>query len=518
LQLTLFNSVQEGTAQRGSKLSAAARAWGAELAEKLLASTEQNSSVWHNTPVEGMKETKNPWFVQKRASADGDQASPFLCSLPPGGERLTGILRSDIFTVPGRLHFFIAGHDGQPLNAPQRKNVVRLRAADKQEILAEQFPPRNDLAQPVTWDLAREAGRKAYLEVVDGDDGNAYAWLAVGRFDPPVVTMPSLDPSQLAKRQQVAAELARTLALAALEPRLAPLLLNPAAELDTRAAAARALLSWNANEHLAALTALIADPGLSSFLRERLCRALVIRDPTAARTNLIETMRTSPRRLQVKLAQAMAASAAGAEDLLQMAVAGQAPASLLQERAVRDKLLASKPANAAARIDQLTKGLSPLNEQFQKLIDQRRRNYDPAKASLARGELTFTQNCRPCHQLDGVGTVIGPQLDGLGNRGLERLCEDILDPNRSVDPAFRSTLLVLKDGDVVSGLLRREETEMVVLADATGKEVSVPKKQIQERRQSETSLMPENFGELIQPDDFNNLMGYLLSKGSSAGK
>src|SRR5207237_5571908 len=91
----------------------------------------------------------------------------------------------------------------------------------------------------------------------------------------------------------------------------------------------------------------------------------------------------------------------------------------------------------------------------------------------------------------------------------------VLDPNRSVDPAFRSTVLVLKDGEVVSGLLRREETEMVVLADSTGKEVSVPKKQIEERRQSDTSLMPENFGDIISAEDFNNLMAYLLSKGTS---
>ena len=112
------------------------------------------------------------------------------------------------------------------------------------------------------------------------------------------------------------------------------------------------------------------------------------------------------------------------------------------------------------------------------------------------------------------GNVIGPQLDGVGNRGLERLCEDVLDPNRSVDPAFRSTLLILKDGDVVSGLFRREEAEMVVLADSTGKEINIAKNQIQERRQSETSLMPENFGEIITPEDFINLMGYLLSKGS----
>ena len=59
---------------------------------------------------------------------------------------------------------------------------------------------------------------------------------------------------------------------------------------------------------------------------------------------------------------------------------------------------------------------------------------------------------------------------------------------------------------------RREEGEVLVLAESTGKEISVPKKDVAERRQSETSLMPENFGELLSAEEFNHLMAYLLSK------
>ena len=90
--------------------------------------------------------------------------------------------------------------------------------------------------------------------------------------------------------------------------------------------------------------------------------------------------------------------------------------------------------------------------------------------------------------------------------------EDILDPNRNVDRAFRTTLLIMKDGDVQSGLFRREEGAMLVLAQSNGKEVSVPKKDVQERRESETSLMPDNFGEVVTQADFNNLIAFLLSK------
>src|SRR5207247_574495 len=80
-----------------------------------------------NMPLERSANPANPWFLQKRASADGDKDSLFVCSLPPGGESLTGVLRSKPFTIPARLLFWLAGHDVFPGKPPQRKNYSRLR-------------------------------------------------------------------------------------------------------------------------------------------------------------------------------------------------------------------------------------------------------------------------------------------------------------------------------------------------------------------------------------------------------
>jgi len=190
----------------------------------------------------------------------------------------------------------------------------------------------------------------------------------------------------------------------------------------------------------------------------------------------------------------------------------------LLERSVKDKLLASNPANVNERLAQLTRNVAPPSGELQKLIDQRRAAFEPQQASAARGEKVFTLNCRPCHQMDGTGSVVGPQLDGVGGRGLERLLEDVLDPNRNVDPAFHNTLVSLRNGEVVSGLFRREEGEAIVLADGAGKEVSIPTKDVVERRASQTSLMPENFGEVISPQDFNDLMAFLLAHGPKPAK
>ena len=52
------------------------------------------------------------------------------------------------------------------------------------------------------------------------------------------------------------------------------------------------------------------------------------------------------------------------------------------------------------------------------------------------------------------------------------------------------------------------------LKDATGKEVSVAKGDIAERRESELSLMPSNFNEALTEAEFYDLMAFLLSHGS----
>jgi putative heme-binding domain-containing protein len=505
-QFAMFKSVQDGLAQRGQKLSAAAKSWGEELAVTFLKAPAENEIEWSNKPVEGAKDTKNPWFVQRRKCAD-DANARFLCSLPPGGEHLTGVLRSPPFTIPQRLTFYLAGHDGPPDKRPQGKNLVRLRGP-QDAVLIQAPPPRHDTAQKITWDLAAHAGKTGFLEVVDGDTGGAYAWLAIGRLDPPVVAIPKLDPSEISKRQLAAAELARTLRLKHLQPQLVALLGRAN---DVAAAAARAIATLADNPELEAIAFLYGEESTPALLQPRLAAAFAKPDNTAQiRETAQEAMRISPSRLQLKLAQGLAASAKGSETLISFAQQRVAPPVLLQDRSVREKLLASNPA-LAGRVDDLTKGLAPPNEAIQKLIDRRRKGFDANKASIADGGQLFTKHCSACHQINKQGGLVGPQLDGIQSRGLERLLEDILDPNRSVDAAFRTTLLVLKDGDVTSGLLRREEGETIVLADSTGKEISIPKSQLAERRQSDTSLMPENFGELLSGAEFNNLLAFLLA-------
>ncbi len=162
-------------------------------------------------------------------------------------------------------------------------------------------------------------------------------------------------------------------------------------------------------------------------------------------------------------------------------------------------------------LKELTANLPKVDEQVQKLIDQRIAQYDPAKASPQRGQQVFSKNCMVCHRIAGMGNQIGPQLDGIGIRGVAPLAEDVLDPSRNVDAAFRYSTFVLQNGDVIAGLPRHEEGQSLIVADSTGKEIPIARSQIKRQVVSNLSLMPSNFGEILKPDEFNDLMSYLLS-------
>jgi putative heme-binding domain-containing protein len=121
----------------------------------------------------------------------------------------------------------------------------------------------------------------------------------------------------------------------------------------------------------------------------------------------------------------------------------------------------------------------------------------------------FTANCSPCHSARGQGGQVGPQLDGVGHRTPEDLLAKVLAPNRNVAPSFRYETVILKNGDVFTGLYRREQGVSVAFVDRDGKEVSVPKSQIAQRRITPYTIMPSNFLDVIPEAELHHLIAYL---------
>jgi putative heme-binding domain-containing protein len=231
-----------------------------------------------------------------------------------------------------------------------------------------------------------------------------------------------------------------------------------------------------------------------------------------AHRELVALLATAPVQLEADLAAGLASNPAAAELLVASIEAGKAPAQVLRNPQVNERLKRIDRTSLHKRIAKLVASLPEVDERMRNLISSRIAGFSQAKADAAAGKQVYTKTCGVCHKLGGEGTKIGPDLDGIGNRGLERLVEDILEPNRNVDQAFRTTLVTTDDGQAINGLALREEGQVLVLADNQGKEVRVRLENILERSVSSLSPMPSNVSEQLEEREFYHLLAFLLTQ------
>jgi putative heme-binding domain-containing protein len=253
----------------------------------------------------------------------------------------------------------------------------------------------------------------------------------------------------------------------------------------------------------------LASPSGMKF-RKRAAELLGQSNTDEARSALLAALPTAPSDVANFVAAGLANSDSGAESLVGNIENGKATPVLLRNPLVA-AAFEKRPQALRDRVAVLTRDLPPEDERLDKVIAQRAAAFEKAKPDAAHGAQIFQQNCAVCHKIRNQGANIGPALDGVSARGAHRVIEDILDPNRNVDPLFRQTVVETRDGQTLSGLNAHEEGELLVLTDVTGKPASVPRAKIKSQTQSKLSLMPPIFETTIAPGDFNDLLGFLLS-------
>ena len=115
---------------------------------------------------------------------------------------------------------------------------------------------------------------------------------------------------------------------------------------------------------------------------------------------------------------------------------------------------------------------------------------------------------RPVHTLFGEGAKIGPDLTGSHGTNPEYVLSKVLDPNAVVARDYHVTLVTTKRGRSVTGLVKEEDDKTLSL-QTPNELIRITKSDIEDRKTSPASLMPEGLLAMLGEDEVRDLFAYL---------
>lgn len=158
--------------------------------------------------------------------------------------------------------------------------------------------------------------------------------------------------------------------------------------------------------------------------------------------------------------------------------------------------------------------IQPLSVDRTQLLTRYKKLLSPdrlAEANPAHGRQVFEKVCASCHQLYGSGGTIGPDLTGSNRANLDYILLNSVDPSYDVPDGYKVVVIQTVDGRVVSGVLAEENAQSVVLKTVEQPRVVVLKSDIDDRRISPKSMMPDGQLEQMKEQEVVDLIKYLQS-------
>lgn len=119
--------------------------------------------------------------------------------------------------------------------------------------------------------------------------------------------------------------------------------------------------------------------------------------------------------------------------------------------------------------------------------------------------------CLKCHRHSGRGTDLGPDLTAVSSLGdKNRLLLALLQPSRDVDPQYHPRRLVTEDGRVFTGILLRDGGGgKEYYRDDLGREQMLKTSEIVQRKELDTSMMPDGLFELMTDREIRDLLAFI---------
>jgi putative membrane-bound dehydrogenase-like protein len=137
------------------------------------------------------------------------------------------------------------------------------------------------------------------------------------------------------------------------------------------------------------------------------------------------------------------------------------------------------------------------------------------KGNPDRGRTVFKAQCAGCHRLFAEGEQIGPELTGSERGNLDFLLSSIVDPSALIRKEYQAQTIALRDGRVVTGLIIDENDKTLTLVDSKQQKLVVPRSEVEDRKPSDASLMPDGLLDKLSDSEIRDLFRYLQSSGPS---
>lgn len=139
--------------------------------------------------------------------------------------------------------------------------------------------------------------------------------------------------------------------------------------------------------------------------------------------------------------------------------------------------------------------------------------------NFARGKEAFeAAQCVACHQFNGQGGAVGPDLTGVGTRYAPAdVLKSVTEPSAVISEQYQAMTFTLKDGEEVTGrLLEDAPDKYVVLTDPLkGGKTELKKSDVKSKEASKISPMPEGLVNNFTKDEILDLLAYLLNNGKA---
>ena len=157
-------------------------------------------------------------------------------------------------------------------------------------------------------------------------------------------------------------------------------------------------------------------------------------------------------------------------------------------------------------------GATPAVQQKREQILEQQLKPLAKPASAAAGQKLYDVLCAMCHRFGSIGQDVGPDLSTVNSRfGRKELLESILWPSRTISDQYESELFETVNGKVHHGLLVRETAMALQIRTVDSpRPIVLAIADVQSRRKSPMSFMPEALIDGLSQSDIANLLAFML--------